>query len=335
MDLPKAVQNQADYVSAMEAQIAAANAPAPAEPEPAPEPAPEPVPEQQVEARAAEPSPVTEQPVDWRHKYQTLQGMFNSQMQQSQAKIQELESKVAELARAPKAPEPEEPQVPALDPEFISKSAEAFGSELIGVIQRIANDEARKIFASAQKVADDLKAQLAQVQQGVGTMAQPIEEVRLNNFLYGLSQVISDWQQVNVDQRFIDWLAEIDGFSGRSKQDLFNDAVNARDVQRTAAFFNRFKVEAGIAPQPAPTQAAQAQPAAPSNSRLERQAQPGRSATGSSPAPTSNEVAPVTEGQIREFYTAVAKGQFAGREAEMNAREAAINAAVSRGLIVK
>ena len=93
--LPEAVQRQLEDAERIESEQAA-QAASPPEGQPA-DPPPETPP------APPEPPPPTE---DWQHKFQTLQGKYNSETSTLRQQVEELTQKVNELTAKPTTPEP-------------------------------------------------------------------------------------------------------------------------------------------------------------------------------------------------------------------------------------
>lgn len=355
MELPRHVQRQADALNAFDAEIEARNAPQPAAADAAPaepqaDPAPEPEQPQAPETPAA-PKPDRGAPTDppvadatWEAKYRTLQGMFNAEVPKLHRQNAELQQQLEAIRKAQQeAPtQQQEPPVeePAADPQLMSKAVETYGSELVEFIQRMAREEARASARMLKGGFDELRGRLDEITQGVGTVTQQQEQTAQLTFLGELAKRVPDYEAINVDDRFLQWLADVDELAGTTRQDLLNSAVQARDPARVAVFFNRFKADVGLPvtqaqPQPRPAQTqAQPQEQQPAPPSLARQAQPSRSSgSASTPPSQSQQVQPVSQAEIRKFFDDVTKGTYRGRDAEMQAREAAINAAVARGLV--
>ena len=101
-----------------------------------------------------------------------------------------------------------------------------------------------------------------------------------------------NWREINRNPRWLQWLQEIDSLSGRTRQQLLNDATAAGDAPRVIAFFRGFQQEVGQAP-------GRARPARPEK--------------------------PIyTRAQIAQLYSAHRKGAYVGREAEWARQDADI-----------
>lgn len=316
--LPKQVQDQADQVAELEkslAEPAPTTAPEPdskpAEDQLPPDPAPEPV----------KPEPKAEE--TWQKRYQTLQGMFNAEVPRLNSQVKELTERLAQatakLEAVAKAPA--EPAKPA-SPLVTEKDVEAFGSDMIDLIKRqsaeVFQQEKREMQAELAKLQGEnaeLKSQLGGV-----TEKQVVTDRR--SYYSELAKLVPDYEAVNVDPDFLNWLAETDHLSGMTRQTFLNAAFESFDTARTATLFNAWKEAAGRTQQP--KQAVKQE--------LSRQVAPGTSKSSAGQAPVAAERV-WTAAEIQQYYTDVAKGAYRGKADEAARIESEIDAAVAAGRV--
>jgi len=58
-----------------------------------------------------------------------------------------------------------------------------------------------------------------------------------------VTREVPNWREVNKDPRFLAWLRKPNIYTGKSNQDLLNEAARSADAQRVAAFFKGFLSE--------------------------------------------------------------------------------------------
>ena len=320
MALPRALQEQLDQANA---QLAAMNQPpeppAPADPSPQdppapadPEPAPEPVATVVSEPPAPqEPQAQTQpQPDVWEHKYKTLQGLFNREVPNLQNQVKELQGQLRDavnrLNAAADAHVAQAAQVPA-DP----KDVENFGQDLVDMVNRVAQ-------ASLGGAAKQFEARLAQLESALQGTTQTVAVNAEQSFFDRLAKLVPDWEQTNANQAFLAWLSEVDPILGQPRQAALDAAQQALNSDRAAAVFKAFAVTLPQAP---------AKPSA----SVDKQVSPKGSAASAPPTPNQPKV--WTQDEVIRFYEAKRKGEFRGREADMQALEAAINLAMAEGRI--
>lgn len=310
-NLPEQVRRGLAEAEAAEAALAAPpEAPTPEPPAPEP-PAPTP-----------EPAPA---PEPWEARYRSLQGMYDQDVVAVRRANQDLEREVdnlkRQLAEKPTpAPSPEpKPEVKLTG--VTQKDVEAFGDDLIDVIQRAANEIADRQTASLRAEVEALKATTSTVSDTVKTVATAQADDGKAKFFQGLTEKVPDWQTINADPRFHDWCRAIHPLTGEPRQQLIEAAAASLNVDRAAALFETYKHDAGIkAPEPTPEPTPRAE--------LESQIAPGTTRTPTTQAPVSTDKVWTSE-EISTFYADCTKGLYRGKDAERDRIEAEINNAVA------
>jgi hypothetical protein len=330
MPLPEAVQRQLDEADRIEKALAAQQNPEipPVEPQqtvdPAPQ-APDATPQQQA------PAPVTPEPPkvdDWKQRYDTLMGKYQSevprliqQAKDAATREQALNSRLDQLEVLLKASteKPTEPQKPAIDP----KDAEAFGGDLVEMVQRVATAALEKHLGAAVSKVDGLVDRFTKLEAQLTGVTQTTAKTAEESFYSKLAVVVPDYEQVNTDPRFLEWLGQVDPVYGVPRQAALDAAANAMDATRVANVFTAFKATiAPTSPPPAPTPKV--------NSELAKQVAPA-TATGAAPTVQPQPGGPVSIRAITEFYDQLRRGEWKGKEQAAAVREAEINAAIETG----
>lgn len=361
--LPPAIQQQIDaaaaahaaaYPAAVDPNAAQPDPKTPAEPdalvqlaEPQPEPKPQPKPiagitdpalQPQPQPKpkpkpAAAPVPETGDTGSWENRFHSMKGRFD----QSQTTLGGMQEQLAEmgdelmrvnqalqLARRGGATEQPRALTALPTPQKYVKDddVQTYGPELLDFVTRAARDA----------IAPDLQ----QVTQQVRNTSQRVTQTAQSGLYATLDAEVPTWREINTSQRFKAWCRSPDVYSGVLRGKLLNDAFNAANAPRVAAFFQGFLDEEQATGQlTAPQQEPQAQPvprqaAVP----LESLAAPGRAKPASGDnAATAAEKPVFTRLQVSAFYTAVRQGHYNGRDADKARDEAAIFAAQKDGRI--
>jgi hypothetical protein len=285
-------------------------------------------------AAAAPPQPEPEvPPEEWRNRFLAMQGRFQraeQMMAQMGDQVHHLQSENASL-RSTTAPAQPLPQGTLLTEDEMRD----YGPEFIDVVRRAATEIAAPLHAQIQ----DLQGRLGHVQQETGNAFL----TRMNATVGGL---IPNWQDLNRDPRFVQWVQLPDIYSGVMRQQLMQDAWNSGDAHRVAAFFRAFLAEeAAVDPRASARPPQQPQPASPqpgippavpgvplgTRLSLDQLAAPGR-AQSSAQMPADKPM--YTAQDITRFYTECAAGKWRTREAERAAIDADIIAAQHEGRII-
>lgn len=318
MALPQAIQAQVDQAEALLQQVNNPPQETPieqmAQPEPVVEQAPQPQ-EATPPAPAPEPAPQPK-PENWEHKYRTLQGRYNSDVPRLQSEVRDLSTKLQEaitkMEELSKAPAKAEPQPATADP----KDVDAFGQDLVDMVMRTTDRALANVAGKVQALAAQLEQRIAKLEQALQGTTQTVAMTAEQTFFDRLTKLVPDWEEVNANPAFLDWLAEVDPFVGGPRQLALNDAQAKLNAERAAAVFQAF---------------VKTLPAAPKADPVGKQVTPRASAATAAPTPTEKPI--LTQKQIKAFYDDVARGAYRGREADMQKAEAIINTAIAEGRV--
>lgn len=311
MALPPQIQAQ---VEAADATLAAMNKPAeylqtqePITDQPAPK-------EVEPQPQAAAPAPTAPQPDPWEHKYKTLQGRYNSDVPKLQAQVSELKTQL-ETAIA-KLEEVAKPAVQEKKPVADPQDVEAFGQDLVDMVQRVAERMFGGAAAEFQRQAAVFEQRLAKLEGALKGTTETVAMTAEQAFFDRLTKLVPNWEEINVNQAFLAWLAEVDPVYGQPRQAALDAAQQSLNSERAANVFKAFMAT---------------QPQAPKTNPVDKQVSPKAAASA---APTATDNKPIiTQAQIKAFYDDVARGLYRGRQQEMQQVEAKINAAIAEGRV--
>jgi hypothetical protein len=278
-----------------------------------------------------------QQPPDWEDRFKAMKGRYDKLVSDFGAmgeQISHLQTENAALRQngPPMAPPDMNQPVNLLTQQEIDE----YGPEFIDVVRRAAAE----IAAPLQDEVRHLRGQLGTVQAETGNAFL----TRMNATISGM---IPNWQDLNRDPRFIQWVSLPDVYSGVIRQELMQQAWNSGDAGRVSAFFRAFIAEeVAVDPQAgttranggfpsslSPAPAAGTQQAVPLQTRLslDTLVAPGK-AHSASQQPADKPV--YTAQDITRFYTDVAAGKWRTREADRAAIDADIIAAQHEGRII-
>lgn len=325
MSLPKQVRAQMEEAERLERELLEAATPTPAEatePEPKPEDTTdllegEPLPEPEVIETEPEPEPVKQSDDDtWERKYKTLQGMYNADVPRLRNEVADLKTQLSTAITKLEAAS-QQTKADPVERLVTDKDVEDFGGDLVDLIKRQATEIAQAEVKRLQEENAQLREELTGVSERQGDIAR-------QNYFSDLGRIVPDYEEINTDQRFLDWLSEVDPLSGFQRQEYLTNAFNTYDVARTATLFNTFKELTGS------TQAKPKQPP----KELVRQVAPGTSKASAQTITNPNEKI-WSMAEIDRFYKDVARGVFKGNDAEQARIEAEIDLAVQQGRLTQ
>jgi hypothetical protein len=153
-----------------------------------------------------------------------------------------------------------------------------YGRELLDVAQRSA--------------LHALAPTLQQIQEDNAQLRQRLAQEARHRLDQQVAAEVPDYQTIDRDPRWHQWLSTVDPLSGRVRQTLLNDAISSGSAARVRAFFDGFRREAG------------------NQSSGSTATTSGRTRSSSSGRPT------YTRAQIAKFYNDKRLGAYVGREAE-------------------
>ena len=320
--IPEAVRRQSRRADEIAAQVNEAppveEVQEPVAQEPAQEPAPAPAPAPAVED-------------DWKQKYLTLQGKYNSEVPGLRAELDGVRRVLATMNERP-APvaQPEPKTTTVVIPD---KDVEEFGPDLIAAARRWARAELADLHTEVEQLKGKFTGMQQNHQQVVAATAQQslMATMDADPTCNGRDGSHYSWRQVNDDPQFINWLQQPDPFSGHVRLAMLRDAFNAGQSSRMKAFFDTFVREQTVSSPPA-AQATDTPAREPGRPSLEDFAMPGR-INGSAPVGASNEKRVWSQRDITAFYRSIQQGKYEGKEAERLRTEQDLIAATVEGRI--
>ena len=268
--------------------------------------------------------PDTEPKDTWEQKYKTLQGMYNAEVPRMKAENRELSSRVTQMEQLLSTLNNQPVAQPeSIDPLITDKDVQEYGDS-IDVMRRAAREE----LAQSNARVTELENTIRQLQSSVVPQMNQISHAQAQTaeqaFWADLSGKVPQWQDINNDQNFQSWLLEIDPLTGISRQTYLEDAQSNLDSNRVAQFFMSW-------PGAKSTPVAQTNRKV-SSEQLEKQVSPGRGRSGTNTMPSEGQT--YSPADIEQFFDAVRKGKYRGREEERGRIERDIFAAQREGRIV-
>lgn len=262
-------------------------------------------------------TPLVEPVVDYEAKFKVLQGKYNAEVprlskeiREAKSTIQSMQTQLDELKESP-APVAKDLEITDLNPEAYAEYGEEF--ETLAKMVKQLTGQVNSLVTENTYLKDSL--------EGVeNTQNQKTSD----DFILSLEGSVPDWETINRNADFIQWLQEVDTISGVTRQVHLDDAAETLNARKAISIFKEFNDSV------APSSANNTQ------QHIARQAQP---ASVQSPAPTSEAKRFYTRSELKQFYKEVAlvasgKGPWVGREAEVKAIEADIFAAPREGRII-
>ena len=231
------------------------------------QPAADPAPEANQHGQQPQGTPQPQDPqekTDWKHKYDVLQGMFNTsnnelkslkdqlrqlesrpdnsaQLQQMQQQLQALQQQNEQLKQEASAQQPVK-----YNEALVAEYGEEFAKAVAEQSRSTYSADIKQMQSQYEAQLNELKSQLNSTQQHV---TQTSQSTKIQSLTHMLSRNNSDFARVDNDPAFPQWLAQEESpFSNSTRQDLLTQAYNAGDLERTARFYVAFKESQNTAP---------------------------------------------------------------------------------------
>ena len=265
-----------------------------------------------------------EKSTNWQQKYKTLQGMYNAEVPQLKQLVQEQGAKINQFEQLMATiNQQKQQQQQAPQPILSEKEVEEYG-ESIDIMRKVTKEETGNLLGEVSA----LKAQIAQMAQNtvpqVQQLANQVGDTQEQLFWSKLATVVPNWQELNEDENFQNWLLEVDPLTGMARQAYLEDAQRRYDVDRVAAFFTTWSDLNG--------NGSAQQVKSTNQNELKQQVAPKKSRSAGAAAPTGSKPS-YTTADIAAFYDDIRKGKFKGREDERAKIERDIFAAQAEGRI--
>jgi hypothetical protein len=281
---------------------------------------PKPAPEAVAPVKAQETTPVNdENSVTYAQRWRSLQGVYNS----AQGRVNSLEQQVQQLQQLVSTLQTA-PVTGMAQSKFLTDQDTAdYGTDLVDMARRAAREELKDFAGAVGSLKQDVDG-MRRVVPEVQRLAQENQQTAQEKFFAGLARAVPDYEQVNANPQFHQWLLTADPMTGILRQTYLVDAQRAGDVPRVGTIFNSWKSLSGT----------QGQTQARTNTKreLELQQAPGRNL---SVAPTDKTGRQWDPREITALYDDKRRGKYAGKEAEFKALEQDIFLAQQEGRIVR
>lgn len=261
-----------------------------------------------------------ENSMTYAQRWRSLQGVYNSEKARTAALEQQVQQLQQVLSTMQTAPVTSMAQAKFLTPQDTTD----YGDDMVDVMRRAAREELKDFAGAVGSLKQDLD-NIRQVVPVVQRLTQDNQQSAQERFFGALAEAVPDYEQVNANTQFRQWLLTPDPMTGILRQTYLVDAQRAGDAGRVATIFNAWKSLSGTQGQ---TQTKQID----TRAELERQQAPGRNLS-STPSEKNGRIWDPAE--ITALYQDKTRGKYAGREAEFKALEQDIFKAQQEGRIVR
>lgn len=184
---------------------------------------------------ATEPQTETRDASYWRHRFDVLQGKYNAEVPALRKEIATITEQLASADKQKSGTAVEQAHSAVSD--LTQDEIEEYGPDLVKFIQRVATGASKGSGGDLSEIKGELDQMREEKRQDA--------EAR---FWSDLEAQVPTFREINANQAFHQWLAQIDRLSGQTRQQLLVDAQHAFDPYRVAAVFKSFSAEAKKTP---------------------------------------------------------------------------------------
>lgn len=170
----------------------------------------------------------------WKQRAKVAEGRLSKEMPRMAQTIREMKDQIADLQQKLREAE-SKPAAPA-DLGVKPEEVDQYGKDFIDMVQRVARN-------ATPGVDPNLQAQVKEVTEQQRRVAR-------QQFFDQLNRDAPQWEKLNTDENFLAYLGGLDPYTGRPRQELFDDAYEKLDAWRIANFFNSFSESRQVEPEP-------------------------------------------------------------------------------------
>jgi hypothetical protein len=252
---------------------------------------------------------------NFKHKYEVLQGKYNTEIPRLQA---ELSAALIEKERLANR---------GVD-DPIKKAVDTKVDELEEEIKGLQEEYPNLFKGFDALITKRVNESLRPLQSTVDTVVESSARSEHQKYLDSLDRDMPAWRDINKSPEFKEWLNIKDRYSGVERLGLLSNAYRAFNVTLTKAFFEDFANEKGIKLEgnSAPNVEVHAR-------KREDSFDITPSGAPSNAAPKGNKTGGVTREDIQTLYKDRATGRFVGTEEDFLKAEAKIFKAMQEGRV--
>jgi hypothetical protein len=176
--------------------------------------------------------------VDWEHRWKTLKVSHDNTVTELRDENRLMSGQIDELKTLVERAASKSPA--AQEVEFTPEEVDEYGEDFLNMVKRVAASMTGG--QDDSKVAEELRELKGQFGELVNHQAKSKED----HFYDELEVTVPDWEKVNENQQFKDWLAEEMPNTGQERQKFLATAQQRFDAKTVISIFNSWKGEVGL-----------------------------------------------------------------------------------------
>ena len=193
---------------------------------------------------------------DWEQKYKTLQGIHQADQQRLASELQARDQRIAGVEQTLAAVQGQSQALSQMvrqndnepAPMLTSDIVDGAGPEVTNYVEAVLHDHIRPYLNEI----GHLRQQVGQVGNAYQQSQAQLDAIRQDalranegHYHAYLRSSVPDYEHVNVDPKFAEWLQKPDDFTGRPRREILNNAHQAQNAQMVSNMFNSFIRDSG------------------------------------------------------------------------------------------
>lgn len=249
------------------------------------------------------------------HKFDVLMGKYNAEVPRTAAELKALREEIAALKATPAGtPAPGTSPASGDVGTRLQRLEQEYGPEFVEDMRTVFREEARH---EVRKEIEGVKAQVEGVAQVTAHSAQ-------TQYVAALERAVPDFRTIMGDPKFAAYMNEDEGRSGISRLAFAREFEKAHNAARVAAYYLDFKQQ----------QSAHAPTPSPARPKKDSLVTPTTTPTGAATTTTKEDVPYMRASELDKFARDVNAGLYRGREKDLQAFQARLDAAQAAGRII-
>ena len=245
---------------------------------------------QPAESPKDEPKPESQDALYWQHRFQVLQGKYNSELPALRQEVEQLKEQVAGKDQQLKAQKHKAPDNSGITDEQLAHFKQEYGEGLVTFIERMTQKGAAPADAGNTK----------ELQERLDRLESEKQEDAEARFWVSLEQAVPNFRQVNSKAAFLQFLSTFDPQTGKQYQQALSQAQQNLDAKGVADVFKLYLN--------------QAKPAQQQRQVPDEQVEPRT--TKAAPTPQAQGGKLWTGADITQFYRDKTAGRYSADEAQ-------------------
>ncbi|MGP5310603.1 hypothetical protein [Vreelandella alkaliphila] len=231
----------------------------------------------------AEPKTEAKDALYWEHRFNVIRGKYDTEVPALRKEVEQLKQQLADASKAPDAPKQ---SLPGVSDEELARYKEEYGDDLVSLMMRLSGSQQQQP-----------NTEIAQRLERLESDKQEDAEAR---FWIGLEQAVPNYQQINSEPAFLQFLNQFDPQTGKRYQQALSQAQQSLDAKGVADVFKLYLNQAK------PTQQQRQVP--------DEQVEPRT--TKAAPTPQAQGGKLWTGADITQFYRDKTAGRYSADEAQ-------------------